>query len=307
MTEPKKNSPFGNEVFHQPIPLSQQVEVVVKRLDAIDPEISGNKWYKLKYNLEQVLGSSHQTLLTFGGAWSNHIAATAAASHRFGFKSIGVIRGERPATLSHTLQQAEAYGMHLEFITREAYGQKDSEDMKGYFHELFGPCHIVPEGGSNFLGINGCMEILQANDKDFDQVWLACGTGATAAGILLSTAEKQTVVGVPVFKHGEFMHQEVAKHLYYFLMDQDAVKDYTSRLQLATEYGFGGYGKWTPELLDFMSFAKSKWDLPLDQIYTAKAFYALHQSIEKESALLRGAKRILFVHTGGLQGLQSLS
>jgi 1-aminocyclopropane-1-carboxylate deaminase len=253
-----------------------------------------------------VLDSTHQTLLTFGGAYSNHIAATAAAGKRFGFKTIGIIRGERPPALSHTLIKAEEDGMQLEFITREAYSQKDSEDMKGYFHEQYGPCCIVPEGGSNFLGINGCMEILNENDHNYDLVLLACGTGATLAGLLLSASDHQRIIGVPVFKNGAFMQQEIEKHLYYFLMDKSAAAEYSQRLSLATEYGFGGYGKWTNELLSFIQHAQSEWNLPLDQVYTGKSFYALHDMIEKKNPLVEGAKRILFIHTGGLQGLKSL-
>jgi 1-aminocyclopropane-1-carboxylate deaminase len=306
MVEQKKIVPSETGIFYQTLSFPNGVEVVVKRLDAIDPEISGNKWYKLKYNIAQLQEAGHETLLTFGGAYSNHIAATAAAGHRFGFKTIGVIRGERPPALSHTLQKAESDGMRLEFITREAYSQKDSEDMKGYFREQFGSCMIVPEGGSNFMGINGCMEILSEEDMNHEAIVLACGTGATVAGILLSASENQYILGVPVFKNGSFLHQEVNKHLYYFLMDQGAAQDYGKRLTLATEYGFGGYGKWDQSLLDFMDKAKTQWNLPLDQVYTAKALYALYDLAEKKSALLQGAKRVLFIHTGGLQGLKSL-
>lgn len=306
MGEQKKIMLSESDIFYQSLSFPNGVEVVVKRLDAIDAEISGNKWYKLKYNLAQLQELGHDTMLTFGGAYSNHIAATAAAGKRFGFQTIGIVRGERPPVLSHTLQKAEADGMRLEYITREAYAQKDTEDMKGYFHEQYGPCMIVPEGGSNFLGINGCMEILSKEDQSFEAIVLACGTGATVAGILLSAAEHQHVLGVPVFKNGEFLHQEVNKHLYYFLMDNGAAREYSERLSLATEYGFGGYGKWDSTLLDFMKKAKDQWNLPLDQVYTGKAFYALYDMAEKNSALLRGAKRILFIHTGGLQGLKSL-
>lgn len=282
------------------------VDLHVKRLDTIHPHLQGNKWFKLKYNIEHALQQSQDTLLTFGGAWSNHIYSTAAAGKHYGLKTIGIIRGEKPEMLSTTLQFAKSCGMQLEFISRLAYEEKNTEDFKGWLHDTYGSFHLIPEGGSNFLGINGCMEILDATDKNaFDIICCAAGTGATAAGILLSAKETQKVFVFPVFKDGRFILNEIKNHLQYFLMDPEATEDYMKNLTVFPDYGFGGYAKWTVELIDFIESANSNYSLPLDQVYTGKMFYGLMDLIH-QGHFQKGSK-ILAIHTGGLQGLESVS
>lgn len=277
----------------------------VKRLDLIHPEVSGNKWYKLKYNIEKALQSEHQTLLTFGGAWSNHIHATASAGRIFGIKTIGIIRGEEPNNWSNTLLHAKACGMQLEFVTRLAYAEKETEDFIGWLHEQHGAFHLVPEGGSNYLGINGCMEILDEDDDEYEYICCPVGTAATLAGLILSAKPHQKILGFSVLKDGAFLKEEVLKHLKYFLMNDDLVKEYISQFEIITTYDFGGYAKWTNELISFINHFELNHFIALDQVYTGKMFYGVMDLLKQN--YLDKDKRILVLHTGGLQGKQSLS
>lgn len=293
-----------------PTPITECIELLpgfpiwIKRLDAIHPEFGGNKWFKLKYNIEQLNKTAHRTMLTFGGAWSNHIAATAAAGRNFGFHTIGVIRGEEPAHWSPTLVKAQENGMKLLFVSREMYDLKESEDMKMWLLDQVGACMIVPEGGSNYLGINGCMEILDESDRVFDTVVAPCGTGATMAGMILSAQSSVHFWGVPVMKQGTFIYDEIRKHLTYFLMDAHAANESMDKLHLLTEYHFGGYGRWNNDLLQFMNSFTDRTNIRLDQIYTGKALFALCDAIKKGS--IAENRKVLFIHTGGLQGRASL-
>jgi 1-aminocyclopropane-1-carboxylate deaminase len=300
--------PFCLMTIHSPILQSVELlpgtNVWIKRLDVVHPEFGGNKWYKLKYNIEQLNTTTHRTMLTFGGAWSNHIAATAAAGRHFGFHTIGVIRGEEPAVWSATLLKAKEDGMALFFVSREMYAMKESEDMKMWLLEQFGSFLLVPEGGSNFLGINGCMEILDENDQQFDTVVTACGTGATMAGMMLAAGANTQFWGVPVMKQGNFIREEIRKHLTYFLMDAQAASDFVDRLHLLTDYHFGGYGRWNDELLHFITSFTDRTNIRLDQVYTGKALYALREAFNR--GIISKDTKVLFVHTGGLQGTASL-
>lgn len=290
-------------------PVNQEISlgdrrVSVKRLDLIHPHVHGNKYYKLKYNIERVLSHPGQKLLTFGGAYSNHIHATAAAGKLFGFPTIGIIRGdelEHAKHLSPTLEFAKSQGMRLEFVTRDAYAEKDTEDFKGWLYEQFGDIHIVPEGGSNFLGVNGCMEILTNDDQSaFDLVTCAVGTGSTLAGLLLSAKPHQHILGFSSLRHGEWLRDEVMKHLRYFLMDDDAAEELSMQFRIITAYDFGGYAKWDETLLQFMKRFETDFNIPLDQVYTGKMMYGLLDMIANGE--LNAYRNILAVHTGGLQG-----
>lgn len=289
---------------------SQQVDtdfgtLTVKRLDQLHPEISGNKWFKLKYNLEKTLQSEHKTLLTFGGAWSNHIHATASAGKLFGIKTIGVIRGEEPKELSDTLRHALDCGMELEFVTRLAYAEKDTDDFKEWLHSRHGNFHLVPEGGSNFLGINGCMEILDESDASYDYICCACGTGATVAGLLLSAKPHQKVIAISVLKNGSFLRDEIIKHLRFFLMNEELAYEMAEQLVMVTDYDFGGYAKWNNELISFINSFEVNHFIPLDQVYTGKVMYGVLDMMKRK--VFEENAKILVLHTGGLQGKQSLS
>jgi 1-aminocyclopropane-1-carboxylate deaminase len=279
----------------------RNVRIDVKRLDSLHPTVNGNKWYKLKYNLEVASASEHKTLLTLGGAWSNHIYATAAAGNLAGIKTIGIIRGEEPKELSATLQFAREQGMELHFISRLDYEERNTEEFKAWLHDQFGSFHLVPEGGSNYYGVNGCMEILSESDyENYTHIACACGTGATLAGMMLGAKNDVQFIGFSALKGGDFLHDEVVKHIEYFLMDRSIAEEYRAQFIVDSANHFGGYGKWDDTLISFIQQMEQSFHIPLDQVYTGKALYGLLQRIE--NGLLPEGSRVLFAHTGGLQG-----
>lgn len=276
----------------------------IKRCDRVHPVISGNKWYKLKYNLEKVRQSGLGQIITFGGPWSNHIHATAYAAAEAGVKSIGLIRGEEPAEWSETLKDAEKWGMQIEFISREAYREKDSEDFKMWLLAEYGPSHIIPEGGANYLGINGCMEMLEARDENYDIICCSAGTGTMAAGIALSLKPHQRLCVFSALKGG-FMRDQVRSRLRYFLMDDAAVTSVMEQITVNEEYHFGGYAKWNDDLLAFIKQARDTHELPLDQVYTGKLMYGINAEVRRGNFL--ESARVLAIHSGGLQGIRSVT
>jgi 1-aminocyclopropane-1-carboxylate deaminase len=294
-----------NEVIHQQLnsEICERLGITlhVKRLDLLHPQVHGNKWYKLKYNIERALASEHKTLLTFGGAWSNHIHATAAAGALSGVRTIGIIRGEEPKQLSTTLQFAKEQGMQLHFVSRLDYEERNTEEFKAWLHDQYGSFHLVPEGGSNYYGVNGCMEILSESDmQNYTHIACACGTGATLAGMLISAKSNLSFIGFSSLKGGDFLHDEVVKHIEYFLMDRALAEEYRAQFTIETEYHFGGYGKWNDELVSFIQHIEREHQLPLDQVYTGKALYGLLKKMEKRE--IEQGSKVLFIHTGGLQG-----
>ena len=300
---------FENDVpvqsLEHPLCAAKGVTVDVKRLDLLHPLINGNKGFKLKYNLLKAMSEEGQAVLTFGGAWSNHVYATAAAGKELGICTIGIIRGEEPAQYSSTLEFARACGMHLEFVSRLDYEEKNTDEFKAWLQGKFGDFHLVPEGGSNYYGINGCMEILSASDKgNYNVVALAVGTGATLAGMLLSATPRQRFIGFSALKGGDFLRDDVLRHLEYFLMNKELANDFAPQFSIETAYHFGGYGKWTDELMGFITEIETSYNLPLDQVYTGKALFALLDLIARDT--FTSGERILFVHTGGLQGRASM-
>ena len=252
------------------------MDVSVLRLDLIHPEISGNKWFKLKYNLEEAKRLGHDTILTYGGAFSNHIHATAVACKQTGFKSIGIIRGEKSSLTNHTLSDAAANGMKLFFVSREDYNQKNNPEYIKSLTEKFGKFYLVPEGGDNELGMKGCEEILPP-ENDFEMIMCACGTGTTFRGISNSLKPFQKIIGISVLK---------------------GTGELNSLAGVNPDYHFGGYAKHTNELLEFKKNFETQNHIPLDYVYTSKLFYAANDLIN--SGKLGG--KILIVHSGGLQG-----
>jgi len=273
---------------------SAQVQVSVLRLDLMYPELSGNKWYKLKYNLQQARIEGKSTLLTFGGAYSNHIYATAAAGKLYGFSTIGIIRGERPPALNHTLQFTEAQGMQLHFISREDYRAKASPSFAEQLRQKFGSFYQFPEGGTNELAVKGCSEILPCPLK-YDVVCASVGTGGTLAGLLVQLAGKKQLLGFPALKGGQFLYDEI----------NQLTKDYNNQLytnyQLITNYHFGGYAKANAELVDFINDFYQQHQIPLDPVYNGKLFYGLFDLVKQQ--YFTSGTRILAIHTGGLQGV----
>ncbi|MCC6599286.1 MAG: 1-aminocyclopropane-1-carboxylate deaminase/D-cysteine desulfhydrase [Crocinitomicaceae bacterium] len=280
-------------------------EVDVRRLDLIHPDINGNKWYKLKYNLERVLREPHKTILTFGGPWSNHIYSTASAAHLLDIQSIGIIRGAEPMHWSETLKYAKSCGMQLVFISKTAYSEKETEDFRAWLHEEYGSFTLIPEGGADFFGVSGCIEILQPDDlTKYDIICCACGSGATAAGLLIGSGEEQEVVAFSAMKGGSFLKNEILKQVNKVFMNLEVTAGFDKKIRVVTDYHFGGFGKWNKELLDFMKDFQERYGIPLDQVYTGKMMYGLVDMIEKEKIDVN--KRILVIHTGGLQGTKSL-
>jgi 1-aminocyclopropane-1-carboxylate deaminase len=279
-------------------------ELFVKRDDLIDAHVSGNKWRKLKYNIEQAKTLKKTGVLTFGGAFSNHLVATAAACHKAGIKAIGIVRGDELNEKSNdTLKQCADFGMQLKFVSRFDYAARGE---KSYHEELnyeFPNYLIVPEGGANYYGMIGCQEILKETTNDFDFVFVAQGTTTTSAGIALALPSKTQLIVVPVLKG--FDAKSEMKSLYsYSGLSQEIIEDVLEKVTVLDEYHFGGYGKYTDHLLNFMEESFSKFSMPLDPIYTGKTFFALMDWLIKNE--IRN-KRILFVHTGGIQGGKSIA
>lgn len=280
--------------LHSKVWEAQGIALWVKREDLLHPTISGNKWRKLKYNLQEAKRLQHDTLLTFGGAYSNHIAAVAAAGQEFGFKTIGIIRGEEHLPLNPTLSFATAAGMALYYISREAYRQKTDAVYLEQLAGQFGHPYIIPEGGTNALAVKGCTEIVSDISIDYDYICCASGTGGTIAGIIAGLEGKRQALGFPALKGGDFLKEEIEQ-----LISRYSGQRYDN-WQLITDYHFGGYAKVKPELLDFMRSFQQEHSLPLEPVYTGKMFYGVVDLIRK--GYFPEGSRIVAVHTGGLQG-----
>lgn len=275
------------------------VKLLIKREDLIHQEIQGNKWRKLRYNLTKAVQENHHTLLTFGGAYSNHIAATAYACWSAGLDLICVIRGEEANKDNPTLKRAKELDAELHFVSREDYRKKIEPAFIQGLEEKFGRFYLIPEGGANPEGVKGCSEILGEVEQNFDIVCCAMGTGTTVAGLLLSLSADQRLIGFPALKGGEFLKDEVLK-----LMDGSGLKSEqevpTLNWQLSTDYHFGGFAKMKPELMEFINGFQDRTGIPLDPVYTSKMMFGIYDLIEKGE--IKNGQTVLAIHTGGLQG-----
>ena len=271
------------------------IRLYIKRDDLIHPTVSGNKWRKLKYNLSEAQSQGHTHLLTFGGAFSNHLYAVAAAGKALGFETIGIVRGEELADkLSPTLLFCEDQGMELHFVPRVEYKRRNADD---YLQELavnFNNPFIIPEGGTSAFALKGVAEIvpevIAQLGKAPNYFAVAAGTGGSAAGLLYAGAN---VLAFSALKGGGFLEHDIAD----LLNGPRPI----SNLQLFTDYHFGGYAKWTPELIAFMNQFQQEFDIQLEQVYTAKMFFGLFDLISKKH--FHNGETIVAVHTGGMQGL----
>ena len=271
---------------------AKNVSASVLRLDNLHPVISGNKWFKLRYYIEEAIQQNKKTILTYGGAWSNHIVATACACSLNNLKCIGVIRGEEPLVYSDTLKAAQEYGMQFYFISRSDYKTKelpagiDAEDV-----------YIIPEGGFGEKGAAGFATALEyCNKSDFTHFICAVGTGTMMAGIIKAVSGKQEVIGIPVLKN----NPELLPAITHLLTANEQQK----KFKLMEGYHFGGYAKQTPVLIGFMNSFYTEFGVPSEFVYTAKLFYAVDRLIQ-ENYFEPGSK-ILIIHSGGLQGNSSL-
>lgn len=279
---------IAQQVPYQHIEYRHQ-RISIKRLDLIHPQISGNKFFKLKYNLLAARQQGFEKVLTFGGAYSNHIAATAFAAHQFGFQSLGMIRGEELAQrpFNPTLATAQQFGMQLEFISRNAYRQKDQPDFLQHLQQQYPDFYLIPEGGTNALAVQGCREILTAEDAQFDLICCAAGTGGTLAGLIETSQQHQQLLGFSALK-GDFLTQEVAQLT-------------TKRnWRILDDYCCGGYAKTTPELIQFIQTFEQRYNIPLEQVYTGKMLRGIFDLIDQDK--IGPDQKILLIHTGGLQG-----
>ncbi|MBK7409468.1 MAG: 1-aminocyclopropane-1-carboxylate deaminase/D-cysteine desulfhydrase [Saprospirales bacterium] len=276
-------------------PLHSEVRILVKRDDQTHPHVSGNKWRKLKYNLEAARNAGKTGLLTFGGAFSNHLSATAAAGQLLGWKTLGFVRGERHLPLNPTLSFAHSCGMEIRYLDRTTYRARcKGKDLENWESDFW----ILPEGGSNTLALNGCAELAT---ECFDQlsqwpdyVCVAAGTGATAAGLVTGLPEQTQLLAFPVLK-GDFMGQEIQNFL-----DQ-AGQSGRKNWQAIPDYHFGGYAKFNSDLIDFINQTKTLYGIPLDPVYTGKLFFGVADLLKK--GFFPAGSTVLVIHTGGLQGI----
>lgn len=277
----------------------RNVRLLIKRDDLIHPEVSGNKWRKLKYNIELVQFQKKDGVLTFGGAYSNHLLATAAACNLAGLRSIGVVRGEELTTDSNAnLKRCAELGMELKFIPREEYDARNEKFVQETWKEEYPFYLFIPEGGANYYGMVGCQEIWKELPNEINHLFVAQGTTATSCGLLVGLRESTRLHVVPVLK-GFDAKSEMKKQLFPFLIDEETIQEQLSRVEVHSEAHFGGYGKWNRELIEFIANCEKEYDLPLDKIYTGKAFYALMDWLAKQD--FQTPQTVVFLHTGGLQ------
>jgi len=283
------------------------VSVKLLRLDLTDPMLNGNKPFKLFPNIEHARRLGHQTLLSFGGAWSNHIYALAYAGCRYGFKTIGVIRGDDGQTLTKTLTFARSCGMTLVTVSRQDYRRRHSAEFIDSLRLRHGDFYMIPEGGANLPGVAGCKMLAEVVDRSLcgrvvDEIVLACGTGTTLAGLVagiseLHGADMPYVRGIAVLKGAGFLRTEIKTWL-----DLVSQIDVADKWSLETDYHCGGYARFPEYLSQFVQEFEARNAILLDPVYTSKALFAVYERL-RQGRYRRGAV-ILVMHTGGLQGRQ---
>ena len=268
------------------------IEITIKREDLLHPHVSGNKFRKLNHNLTLAKQKGAEVLLTFGGPYSNHLSATAAAGKIMGFKTVGYVRGEKERSENPTLKFCRAQGMELFTISRTEYRQKHTSQYLEELREIWGSFYHLPEGGTNALAIKGCSEILTEEDKEFDVICSSVGTGGTLAGIIESTNVNQKVLGFAVLKH---------------LGLEEEIKKYTQRdnWELNHDFTHGGYAKISKQLIDFINTFNKNFKIPLDPVYTGKMLFGIFELIKNKQ--WKWGNNILVIHTGGLQGIAGMN
>lgn len=286
-------SPAPIQEIQDPLFVKKGVQVLLKREDLNHPVVSGNKWRKLKYNLEEAKAQGQDTVLSFGGAYSNHIHALAGAGQALGLKTIGIIRGEETLPLNDTLSFAQSCRMEIHYMDRTTYREKDTLKVKLALQYEFEKFYLIPEGGTNKLAIKGCEELIHELPETYDHYCLPVGTGGTISGIISALNNQKNIIGFSSLK-GEFLSSEIKQ----LLIDYNGEK--YSNWEINNDFHFGGYARTKPELMDFMKSFEANHNILLDPIYTAKALYGLYELIHND--YFEPGSRILFIHTGGLQG-----
>jgi len=296
--------PTPLQELHNALLLRKNIRLWIKRDDLIHPVIQGNKWRKLKYNIQEAQRTKKKYLLTFGGAYSNHIHATAAAGKYFGIKTIGIIRGEETQPLNPTLSYTRQCGMQLHFVDRKTYRSKEKllpelDFFSASQINLQEECYVIPEGGTNSFAIKGCEELAQEIDYQMeippDFVALSCGTGGTIAGVISGLNDTAHALGFSALK-GDFLTTEIQT-----LLKASNIPLSKNNWTLQTDYHFGGYAKFDKKLIEFINTFKRDFDIQLDPLYTGKLMYGIFDLIQK--GFFKNGSRIVVIHTGGLQGI----
>ncbi len=281
--------------IHEPAATARGVRLLLWRDDLINPDLPGNKARKLKYNLLEARRQGHTRLLTFGGAYSNHLAAVAAAGRLYGFATVGLVRGEAAQALNPTLARCVADGMALHYLDRTAYRRRAAPDFLAETQRAYGPAYLLPEGGTNALALPGVAELAAEIRQQvaFDALAVAVGTGGTLAGLLTGLVGPERALGVAALKNGGFLKDEIDA------LTQAAAGKVFSNYNLATDYHFGGYAKYSAELLAFIRRFEERHGVLLDPIYTGKLLFGVLDLVEKGH--FRPGSTVVAVHTGGLQ------
>lgn len=274
------------EIQHKAI-VNAGVRLFIKREDLNHPTVSGNKWWKLKNNLSEAIRSKKDTLLTFGGAYSNHIYATAAAARELGLRAIGIIRGEEHTSVNPVIRFARDAGMQLHFVSRELYRRKNEADFINSLQKDFGAYYLIPEGGSNKLAVEGVKEFAEELDGDFDYICCPVGTGGTLAGLINGFKGSGMIVGFSVLKDGSFLFDDVRR--------LGAEHD---NWTILTDYDFGGYAKLTHWLSSFVDGFMNEHNIPIEPVYSAKMMAGIFDLLDK--GFFTKGSRILAIHTGGI-------
>jgi 1-aminocyclopropane-1-carboxylate deaminase/D-cysteine desulfhydrase-like pyridoxal-dependent ACC family enzyme len=278
--------------------IQTSVRVFIKRLDLIHPHISGNKWYKLKYNLEKAKRDRYKTLLTFGGAYSNHIYAVAAAGKAYGFETIGIVRGEQHLPLNPTLSFAVSQGMKIYYKDRATFRLIHGNEISDQIRREFGEVYILPEGGTNELAVKGCGEIIKSIDIEYDFLCVPCGTGGTISGLICGANGVKKILGFSVLKGGGFLSNDIER-----LVLKSSGKHFCN-WDVNLDYHFGGYARISGELVTFMKDFESLNNIPLDFVYTGKMMFGIAQLIKNN--FFPENSKVVCLHTGGLQGNEGM-
>ncbi len=281
------NFKLNQQIFSEQY-LNNEIEVFIKRLDLIDPFIAGNKLFKLKYNVDRALKEKKNMLITFGGAFSNHILATAAYANKKKIDSLAIVRGKEYFELNPLLTHAKKYGMKLCFVSRKEYSKRNNNKYASELIRKYKRAFIVPEGGNNKLGVLGAEEILEKEDRSFDYIICPIGTGATLSGIVNSSNRKQKVIGINCINDIKDINNNVSQ------------KTNKNNWEIINEFNFGGFAKFDNVLTEYLKKFKFNNKITLDLNYTTKMFYGFEKLIER--MYFQKKSKVLLIHTGGVCG-----
>lgn len=280
------------------------IQLFIKRDDLIHEEVSGNKWRKLKWNIQNAIQSGRDTILTFGGAHSNHIAATAAAAKLHGLHSIGIIRGEEADVNNPTLKTATENGMTIRRVSRTEFREIENRDYIESLRHQFGSFYLIPQGGQNHYGVQGSGEIMSELKLDYDRIFVACGTATTLTGMVLANKARSEIYGVSALRGGDFLLDTVKHYVKKTFNDAETEVAILEKVHLLTDYHFGGYAKIKPELIEFMRNFTRETGVKLDPVYTGKVAFAM-MDLAKNTEI-KTNELWLLIHSGGLQGIPAM-